>query len=676
MNKELENRIKNSAEKIEVPESLLPEAMEKRLEEAKKSDVKSAHPSLYAFYGIAVAAVLFVCCYVLFQNTIYPQNEKNRTENDEFVSEFTNDAVEGDREEASGYLIASSYEEVYDAVITAYEIYNQPFDLADGFAWVEENFALEDAQLGNEAVSADSAPMDAVNSSEMSAGNNGILPGEYSTTNLQVQGVDESDIIKTDGAYLYTVRSNKVYITELQNGVLKAAGTVELPKENIADNILEIYIDGNYLMVIAEGQKSELMQQSLEGEFGDAGEYYFVDTRFFVSLYTYNIENKKAPQLAGKLTQDGYYKTSRKIGNLIYLFTTCYLGNADQYSSREGTEWIPQINEAKIAVDRIYLPERGRQSLIVSSVDLTAPDKIVDNAMIVNNNVDIYVTAKSIYLYNSCWNNSGMYNTEIARFSLEKGHIDAVAASSVNGTVMDTFAVNEYEDSFRILTSNNGDSGNCLYLFDLQLNNQSVLSGIAPDEQIYAARYFGNLVYFVTYRNMDPLFAVDLSDESNPKILGELKITGYSDYLHIWDENSLLGIGYETDPETGRTKGLKIAMFDISDPTELKTIDSLVIQNADYSPALEYYKTVLVNNDANLIGFITENYGTWESNYLLFEWENDSFQNLLTAPIDTDLFTCRGIYVRDTFYIASRDTIISFDRKNEYQEIDRIRIGE
>ena len=97
----------------------------------------------------------------------------------------------------------------------------------------------------------------------------------------------------------------------------------------------------------------------------------------------------------------------------------------------------------------------------------------------------------------------------------------------------------------------------------------------------------------MTYRNMDPLFAVDLSDDTNPKILGELKITGFSEYLHFWGEDKLVGIGYETDPDTGAQEGLKITMFDISDPADLKEIKTLVLKNVDYSQALYNYKSVL-----------------------------------------------------------------------------------
>ena len=194
------------------------------------------------------------------------------------------------------------------------------------------------------------------------------------------------------------------------------------------------------------------------------------------------------------------------------------------------------------------------------------------------------------------------------------------------------------------------------------------LENIAEGEEIYAARYLGNMAYFVTYRNTDPLFAVDLSDVTKPELIGELKITGFSEYLHFWGKDKLVGIGYETDPKTGEQKGLKLTMFDISDPKDLKELNTVVLKNVDYSQALYEYKAVLAEADENLFGFTTEDYTTGQINYLLFSWENGAFKNLLTDKV-SDNFSMdeyRGVYVGEMFYIVNRDGIRSYDRKNGY----------
>ena len=105
------------------------------------------------------------------------------------------------------------------------------------------------------------------------------------------------------------------------------------------------------------------------------------------------------------------------------------------------------------------------------------------------------------------------------------------------------------------------------------------IGDLAEGEDIRSARFLGDIGYFVTFRNTDPLFSVDLSDPSDPKILGELKITGFSSYLHFYGENKLLGVGNEVDPETGAYTGIKLAMFDVSDPSNVKQLHKFVIKD-------------------------------------------------------------------------------------------------
>lgn len=680
MEDELKMRIQKSAESIEVPEGICPENVEKKLIEASFAKKRSAaeressrlHVSRMALpgiYGAIAAALLLGCVYAVYQNGLVPKTTENEDVMEETLQPEAPDREEapdkekaqffhsaklesGDKKQDAGelYQVASSYGEVYDVIWQSLSYWQQD-TLSDGGLYVME-----------EAAELEEATLDAVN---------GSVP-DHSTTNVQVEGVDESDIVKTDGSYIYSVSNNIVHITDIEGGKLSAAGNINLSQSGSVDKILEMYVDDARLVIISSEQESQLKSSEPH--------HYYMNTSYFTVVYTYDIEDRTKPQLLGKISQEGNYYTSRKIGDTVYLFTNLYMGEYCYDGAEEDAEWVPQINGEPIAADHIYIPRQGAQSLMVSSMDINVPDKTVDEVMILNDSVEVYVSSKSVYLYNRDYY-SGMTTTQIARFSLENGYINAAAAGSVGGYVTDTFAVNESGDTFRILTTDNGGNfGNCLYIYDLNLNLKSSLTGIALGEQIYAARYFGDFAYFVTYRNMDPLFAVDLSDEDHPKLLGELKITGYSDYLHIWEDGKLFGIGYETDPDTGWTEGIKIAMFDVSNPVEMKTIDSLVIENASYSPALNAYKTVLVDRTANLIGFITETYkagkyGGDQIDYLLFDWENGSFHSLLSFPLEEgyQAGNCRGIYVGNYFYIVSPGgTIISFDRKDNYQEVDRI----
>ena len=162
--------------------------------------------------------------------------------------------------------------------------------------------------------------------------------------------------------------------------------------------------------------------------------------------------------------------------------------------------------------------------------------------------------------------------TEIAKFHYKDGRITGVAAGSVKGYLNDSFSLNEYDGTLRVVSTyydEMWEEWNALYILDEKLQQLSAIEDLAQGETIRSARFFGTTGYFVTFRQTDPLFSVDLSDPENPKVLGELKISGFSSYLHFYGENLLLGIGYEADENTGSTTGLKLSMFDISDPADL-----------------------------------------------------------------------------------------------------------
>lgn len=705
-NNRIEESIRRSAENVPIPESLHPENIRRQLEEQKaieeeKIVVGHTEPDagrakgraifgrrLRSFYGAAAAALLFVCCGVMLHFGLQAQKSKESTaegakpesyalvmdegseEQESVISEGAGqeDVIEAAEEffpDGALYRRASDYGEVYDAIMR---------NAGDWIYWTEEMPAADLEEVGiSQPSNSDGATFSGgLDKAEYSAAESRNVKTEYSGTNLQVQGVDESDIVKLDGSYLYIVKKDGVHIVDIRSARMKETAVILLPPEAVNGIVRELYVDNNMLSLIVCRLESDLREKEQEEK------AYYVDTKCVTSLYTYDITDRTSPQPAGGVSQEGNYYTSRKIGDMIYLFSENNMYDACYDTSRQEEQWVPDVNGEMIAADRIYIPERGQSGLIISSVNLKKPSEIVDNVMILNDYVNIYVTAQSVYLYNEVYD-YGWASTQIARFGLKDGRITPAATASVSGYVRDTFAVNESGDSFRVLTTDN--SGNCLYLFDLNLQPTGSLTGIAPGEMIYAARYLEDIVYFVTYRNTDPLFAVDLSDASAPKLLGELKITGYSDYLHVWKEDTLLGLGYETDPDTGSIKGLKLAMFDVSDPVRLQTLDSMVIKNMDFSPALDNYKCVLAEPGANLIGFAArENYSSaegWKGYYLLFGWQDGKFCSLLTEEMEGfaegDLLaSCRGLYAGDMFYLVNPDEIISFDRKDGYRETDRL----
>ena len=215
---------------------------------------------------------------------------------------------------------------------------------------------------------------------------------------------------------------------------------------------------------------------------------------------------------------------------------------------------------------------------------------------------------------------------------------------------------------------------NCLFLLDENLKVTGKLNHIAVGETVYAARYLGDMAYFITYRNTDPLFAADLSDEKNPKLVGELEITGFSEYLHFWGEDKLLGLGYETD--NGTQEGLKLVMFDMSNPAELKTLGSKVLDKASYSPALYQYKAVLADPEENLIGFVTESYNRGvKRRYELYRWNGKDFERILSEELNDGYEgeNYRGLYIGERFYIAHPEVVRYYDRA-EYKMKQKLEV--
>ena len=227
----------------------------------------------------------------------------------------------------------------------------------------------------------------------------------------------------------------------------------------------------------------------------------------------------------------------------------------------------------------------------------------------------------------------------------------------------------EYDGYLRVVVTD-GDT-NSVYVLDQELKETGSIKGLAEDERVYSARFMGKTGYFVTFKETDPLFSVDLSDPKNPKIIGALKIPGFSDYLHPYGKNKLLGIGMNVDEKTMSTDGVKLTMFDISDPENVKEEQTYVIENVYYTDVSYDYKAALVDAEKNLIGFAADSEGGRE--YYTFSYdEKQGFTCTMHEEINgNNMRITRGIYIEDMLYVIQGNIIEAYSLK-DFKKVDDI----
>ena len=697
---EILTQLRKAAEEIEIPEALKPEQIEKQLQEQKAKQQqenqhlkpkKSKKIIPWRRLGSMVAVLALVVCSGIYITVTRVDKNSGTGQTDSIAMTDTQQTVgeAGETEEAEHvevaslgtmYHRASEYQEVYQTLLKGYQQ-----NWIEGEMSAETSTATSEDKASGNAAKDESADMDLSEGSKEGG-------KDYSTTNLQMEGVDESDIAKIDGSYIYTVEDKYIVITDIRDGKLEEV-TRFLPKDcGAADRVMEIYVDGDQLILVVQGYETSLDESSKAGSdkensdkessdeeiaVSDASEdsafCYKMNGKSTTQIQVYSIVDRRNPEFEGRLIQDGYYNTSRKIGDVVYLFTQYHMtSDVVGYVEKEYTSVIPKVNGEKVAAGEIYLPESsGESGILVSSLDVNKPDKVLDSKLVISGYAQTYISKDALYLYEEDYD--GAMITNIAKFALDEGRISGVAAAAVSGYVRDTFAINASDGYLRVLTTDYSteDEVNALYILDENMKLTGQLTGIAPGEEIYAARFMGNTGYFVTYRNTDPLFTVDLSDPAKPEIIGELKVTGFSEYLHFWDDTHLLGIGYESDENTGNIENIKLSMFNIENPGEVTEEAKLVLKDVDYSEALYDYKSVIISKDKNLIGLVCEDYSgsRTKQTYQIYSYENGTFKKQAEIPgiNGVNYENVRGMYSGNVFYLWINDNITSYDMTDGFK---------
>jgi len=541
---------------------------------------------------------------------------------------------------------------------------------------------------------------------------------DYSTTNVQVAGVDEADIIKTDGKYIYAVSGKSIFITE----VYPADSAKIISKIELKSTPQNLYLNGDSLVVLGQ---DDAIYAKMQGELkrivpSRSSQYAF--------LKVFDISDKKNPKQVRDLDFEGSINNSRMIGDYVYAVTTTYSYGGDMPIPiiLENGEALPTaVGSPRCNCPAVYYFDIPYQSYNLTSI---AAINVKDNAKpvksevyLLDGNQNMYVSQNNIYIAYTKYINEyqlvleamkemivprlnakdqaqvkkientdndvlskqeklakigqliqkyqmtlpqaeqenlqkeleakmkqkytdiskELEKTVIHKIAIDKDSLKYQTVGEAAGAVLNQFSMDENGEYFRIATTKNRtwsqfadesgqqESYSNLYVLDKDLKVVGRVENLAPGERIYSVRFMQDRAYMVTFRQTDPLFAIDLKDPKNPKVLGKLKIPGFSNYLHPYDDTMIIGIGKDTEettitpdcaelplgspsnelnidclPQPGRviTKGIKISLFDVSDVANPKESAKYVLgDSGSDSIALHDHKAFLFSRDKNLL---------------------------------------------------------------------------
>ena len=660
--KEILDKIKQSTEKTPVPESLAPDQIMKMLEEHNSTQASGHIPKKHGFSrGHRMRGGLIAAALILVVGIGAHIRQQNLSSDSATFSTKGSSSIGT----SSGKLASSDTLETatdYDEVYTYLQSYQDELDSSSVTGSTDSGIVMYSNETADSGARTDSSS----SSSDSATASARAVDTSFSDTNVRTEGVGEADIVKTDGSYLYTLKANsqEISIVDIRSDQMKVVSSISL-NENFQAS--EFYLSDQKLFVLGNMQNTQVDSDSKTLYRGSC-------TR----IQTYDLADINNPKSIGTVDQSGYYRTSRFKDGYLYVFSDYYI--YDTITKKDYPSYVPLVGDNLLKQSDIYLPTNhaADQYLVVSSVSASSPDKAADQKAVMSENGEVYVSENNIYIYE--YTNSSILADNLAaknqtilrKLSYNKGKLSGSAQGKVKGYLNDSFSIDEYDNTLRLVTTvthNVGSSSqsNSVYVLDADLKTIGKIEDLAKNEQVYSARFLGDTGYFVTYEQTDPLFSVDFSDPENPKILGKLKIPGFSEYLHFYSDNLLLGIGMDTD-ENGITNGVKISMFDISDPSDVKEVSKYTLDQYYYSDVFSDYRAALVDPEKNLIGFPLSGSA---NQYVILSYDKDQgFQVQMQEEVNGNSYLgTRGVYANEKFYVINGNAIEAY-RMGDYVKID------
>jgi inhibitor of cysteine peptidase len=422
----------------------------------------------------------------------------------------------------------------------------------------------------------------------------------FSTTNIQVAGVDEADTTKNDGQYIYTASSdystgqNYVYIVKADPNDPRVIAKIPLDNNTylagmfLSQDSNQLVLIGSQYQVYALGAPVASVPSGAAPSIAIAPNVYS-NVETFLNIY--DISDKAYPTLTRNLTLSGSYFNSRMIGDYIYAVVS---QSAYVY---ENAVPLPRVytatSTAEIPATDIFYSENADYAHVDNNyftftsfygLNLKDPSQELTNMTVLMGGAStMYVSLGNMYVTYPAW--SGDQYTSIYRVSINEGALAFEAKGSVPGTVLNQYSMDEYNGYFRLATTNwNDKTQNSVYVLNMNLTTVGAveLKNAEIRETIQSARFLGDKAYIVTFEQKDPFFVLDMSNPTAPRVAGKLEIPGFSSYLHAYDENHIIGLG----TEGGNVKLSLFAITNVNAPTE---IAKCAIQ-ADYSSSEAQYE--------------------------------------------------------------------------------------
>ena len=533
-------------------------------------------------------------------------------------------------------------------------------------------------------------------------------------------GIDpetEADIVKTDGEYIYAINSKNFVIVKADKGEMEVSSRIPQPAPDEGQVYFEMYILGDRLIAIRHGYNLTALPdtQGRDALSETCIAYpltgYITDT----SIDIFDISDRAAPKKLHTLSQSGDYNSSRMVDGYLYLITT-YYGDIWQMDGSDPRTFIPLYardgEQYKPDESDIYLPPGTVWPCftVISGIDVFGDGGFISNKSVYGDAGTIYISPDALYLAHT---SSGegkedvssevvkyIYSSEtiISKLLISSGQVIPSAQAGVPGYALNQFSLDEYAGILRIVTTQDYsvrygfkdtnrnytreewdrlpagsfDSVNALYTLDKDLKLLGCIEDLAPGERVYSCRFIEETAYFATFRPAEPLFSVDLSNPASPQVIGALKIPGFSEYLHPYSEGRLFGLGRDTDESTGAWKGLKLTMFDNSNPGDVQEIHTLQIGN-EYSAAEHNHKAILVSSGKALIAFPAD------GKYLIYGYsETSGFSKIADVqPGGGELWNeIRGLFIGGTFYIVGPNSVNAYGIDEGFAELGTLKTDE